>query len=76
MMILAGTLCGIMFAIVPYIVFPPDNFDVLRFYPTHPMHFMNVSLPSTIICLELGLITQVCIVLLSEYYTSHAFKPV
>ena len=46
-----------MFAVLPYIYLPPDNFDVLRFYPTHPMNFMDVSLASTIWCLELGLIT-------------------
>lgn len=41
-----------------------------------PLYFFNEIYPGNVIwCLEIGLVTQVILVVLTEILTSHAFKP-
>lgn len=73
MIILAASASAIAFLIIPFFLLPDGSFDILRDRPTHPFSFTNIHKSATLVCLELGLITQICIVIISEYFTSHAF---
>lgn len=76
--ILQVILCNVLnifvFIFVPLYFFPNTNFSIgKKEYPG--FFYTDINSYNLVWCAETGLFTQAILLLISEYFTSNAFKP-
>ena len=72
-MIISIIISFVVYIFFPYFLLPKTPFGIGK--ETTMYHFKEITPGHVVWCLEIGLVTQVLIIVITEMLTSHAHKP-